>query len=161
MKGLFTGRSRYHQARVEADIVARRLGPSLPPARAANRSARGVSRPTREIVDWVVDLAMPLAPVDDIRDAEMVRLRITVDGRPLATILLAHRGRSVSVTRLGDAIAQRASDAIAGLTGDVRHVVYDRRELAARMLGALQPRADGSRRPVVIPSEREESSSSR
>ena len=142
MKGLLTGRSRYHQARVEADSVARRFGPSLPPARAANRSVRGVVRPTREIVDRIVDLAMPLAPLDDIRDAEMVRLCITVDGRPLAPTLLAHHGRSVSVARLGDAIAQHASDAIAGLTGDVRHVVPDRHELAARMLDA-----------VVIPSE--------
>jgi O-antigen biosynthesis protein len=161
MKGLLTGRSRYHQARVEADIVARRLGPSLPPARAANRSSRGGIRATHKIVDRVVDLAMPLAPLDDTRDAEMVRLHITVDGRPLATTLLAHHCRSVSVARLGDAIAQRASDAIAGLTGDVRYVVLERRELVARMLEALQPRVDGSRRRQQPRSDRARRNGSR
>jgi hypothetical protein len=41
------------------------------------------------------------------------------------------------VARLGDAIAQRAAGALAGLTDDVRQVVHERRELAARMLDAV------------------------
>ena len=147
MKGLLTGRSRYDQARVAANDVARRFGPSQPPPRAARRRVRGVVPPARETVDRVVDLTTPLAPLDDVRDAEIVRLRITVDGRPLATTLLANHGRSVSAPRLGDVIAQSAGATLAGLPGGVRHAGRGQRELAARLLAALEPRADTSPRP--------------
>jgi O-antigen biosynthesis protein len=147
MKGLLTGRSRYDEARVAANDVARRFGPSLPPPRAARRRVRGVVLPARETVNRVVDLTTPLAPLDGVRDAEVVRLRIMVDGRPLATTLLANHGRSVSAPRLGDVIAQSAGATLAGLPGGVRHAGREQRELAARLLAALEPRADSSPRP--------------
>jgi hypothetical protein len=146
MRGLVSGRGRYERARVIADNVARQFGASVPPPRAASRVERRIQPARHEVIGHVIDLTRPLEPFVHSGDALAVQLTITSEGRHLASTTFSHRGRMVSATRLGDVVTRVAGRRLVGLHRSVRHRGDSERDLAARILAALQSQADAALR---------------
>ena len=143
VRGLLRGRSRYADAQQVADEVARRFGASVPQPRVAMRVVRTAARGSREVGEHVIDLAEPITPFTP-GGAGTLRLRITHEGRAVATAKCAQSGHTVSPSRLRDIVARAAGPAVVASPNRVRHSGSGR-EIASRLLAALQAGAGASR----------------
>ena len=145
IRGLLGGGGRYGAAQQVADDVARQFGPSVPKPRVATRTrtTRQAPRRSRD-VEHTIDVAEPITPLT-LSHAATVHLRITHEGRAVATGRFAHRSHTVSASRLRDVAARLVGRAIVTQPAGVRQPHWSEREIAAELLATLQARAEGMR----------------